>query len=86
LFIWWAWDAKPSKLSAVPVAVSLLMLTAALHDVHVPTQYWITHLALHLSGRDRPFIRARWKAGHHAPRPVLSPSVGHSAALAAPFA
>lgn len=86
LFIWWAWDAKPSKLSAVPIAVSLLMLTAALHDVRVPTQYWITHIALHLSGRDRPFIRARWKAGHYAPRPALAPPAGRSAALTPPFA
>jgi hypothetical protein len=70
LFIWWAWDARPGKLSAVAVAVSLLMLTVALHDVRVPTQHWITHIALHLSGRDRPFIRARWKAAHDAPRPV----------------
>jgi hypothetical protein len=63
LFVWWAWDAHPGKLSAVPVAVSLLMLTVALHDVRVPTQRWITHVALHLSGRDHPYIRARWKAG-----------------------
>lgn len=86
LFVWWAWDAKPSKLSAVPVAVSLLMLTAAFHDVRVPTQHWITHIALHLSGRERPYIRARWKAGHHAPQPVAAPSERHSAALTSPFA
>lgn len=86
LFVWWAWDAKPSKLSAVPVAVSLLMLTAALHDVRVPTQHWITHIALHLSGRERPYIRARWKAGHHAPQPVPPPPMGRSAALTSPFA
>jgi membrane-associated phospholipid phosphatase len=86
LFIWWAWDAKPSKLSAVPVAVSLLMLAAAMHDVRVPTQYWITHIALHLSGRDRPYIRARWKAAYPAPRPVPASPMGRSAALTSPFA
>ena len=86
LFVWWAWDAKPSKLSAVPVAVSLLMLTAGLHDVRLPTQHWITHIALHLSGRERPYIRARWKAGRHAPQPVLAPPTGRSAALPVPIA
>lgn len=88
LFVWRAWDAKPGRLSAVPVAVSLLMLTVALHDVRVPTQHWITHIALHLSGRDRPYIRARWRAGYDAPRrtPVApsSPS-GRSAALPSSF-
>ncbi|RKP47463.1 phosphatase PAP2 family protein [Trinickia fusca] len=86
LFIWSAWDAKPGKLSAVPVAVSLLMLTVALHDVRVPTQRWITHIALHLSGRERPFIRARWKAGLQAPRPVAPGKPAHSAAIAPTFA
>lgn len=84
LFVWWAWDAKPGKLSVVPVAVSLLMVAVALHDVRVPTQHWITHIALHLSGRDRPFIRARWRVGRDAPRPApiapIAPS-GRSAAL-----
>jgi len=86
LFVWWAWDAKPGKLSAVPVAVSLLMLAVALHDVRVPTQHWITHIALHLSGRDRPFIRARWRVGHDAPRPAPIAPSGRSAALPSSYA
>lgn len=81
LFVRSAWNAKPGKLSAVPVAVSLLMLAVALHDVRVPTQYWITHIALHLSGRDRPFIRARWRVEHEAPRSLPTAPSGHSAAL-----
>lgn len=85
LFVWRAWDTKPGKLSVVPVAVSLLMLAVALHDVRVPTQYWITHIALHLSGRDRPFIRARWRAGHDAPHRVPAAPSGRSAALPAAF-
>lgn len=68
LFVRLAWNARAGTLSAVPVAVSLLMLAVALHDVRVPTQRWITHVALHLSGRERPFIRARWKAGIETPR------------------
>ena len=81
LFVWWAWDARPGKLSAVPVAVSLLMLAVALHDVRVPTQRWITHVALHLSGRDHPYVRARWKAGLDLPHRELRVLPPHSAAL-----
>jgi PAP2 superfamily len=80
LFVSCAWDARPGKLSAVPVAVSLLMLAVALHDVRVPTQRWITHVALHLSGRDRPYIRARWKAGLETSHPAPSGSAPLSAA------
>jgi hypothetical protein len=69
VFVWWSWDAKPEQLHVVPIAVSLLMLTVALHDVRVPTQRWITHIALHLSGHERPFIRARWKVGRDHSRP-----------------
>ncbi|GLU32240.1 phosphatase PAP2 family protein [Trinickia caryophylli] len=80
-FIWIAWGARPGKLSVVPVAVSLLMLAVALHDVRVPTQRWITHVALHLSGRDRPFIRARWKAGIQPPRRPPAAATPHDASL-----
>jgi membrane-associated phospholipid phosphatase len=65
MFVRWSWDAEPGRLSAVPVAVSLLMLTVGLHGVHLPTQRWVTHIALKVSGHERPFIRARWKAGHY---------------------
>ena len=63
MFVRWAWDAEPGRLSAMPVAVSLLTLTVALHGVHLPTQRWVTHIALKVSGHERPYIRARWKAG-----------------------
>ena len=65
MFVRWSWNAEPGRLSAVPVAVSLLMLTVGLHGVHLPTQRWVTHIALKVSGHERPFIRARWKAGHY---------------------
>lgn len=65
MFVRWAWDAEPGRLSATPVAVSLLTLTIALHGVHVPTQRWVTHIALKVSGHERPYIRARWKAGRY---------------------
>jgi membrane-associated phospholipid phosphatase len=67
MFVRWSWDAEPGRLSAVPVTVSLLMLTVALHGVHLPTQRWVTHIALKVSGHERPFIRARWKAGRDNP-------------------
>lgn len=63
MFVRWAWDAEPGRLSAAPVAVSLLSLTVALHGVHLPTQRWVTHIALKVSGHERPYVRARWKAG-----------------------
>jgi len=65
MFVRWSWNAEPGRLSAVPVVVSLLMLTVGLHGVRVPTQRWVTHIALKVSGHERPFIRARWKAGHY---------------------
>lgn len=67
MFVRWSWNAEPGRLSAVPVAVSLMMLTIVLHGVHLPTQRWVTHIALKVSGHDRPFIRARWRAGHRNP-------------------
>jgi len=65
MFVRWSWDAEPGRLSAVPVTVSLVMLFVGSHGVHVPTQRWVTHIALKVSGHDRPFIRARWKAGRY---------------------
>ena len=42
------------------VSLSLVALIGALHGLHLPTQRWVTSLALDLSGHERPFIRARW--------------------------
>ncbi len=65
LFVAFAWRAEAGKLSPAPVALSLALVAVALHGVPVPTQRWITDIALQLSGHDQPFIRARWKAGHY---------------------
>ncbi|WP_027213034.1 phosphatase PAP2 family protein [Burkholderia sp. WSM2232] len=62
LFVRMAWTAQPERLSVLPVAVSLMLLAVLMHGVHVPTQRWVTHIALKVSGHDRPFIRAKWKA------------------------
>jgi len=62
LFVRFAWNSEPGRLSALPVAVSMLVLAVLMHGVHVPTQRWVTHIALKVSGHDRPFIRAKWRA------------------------
>ena len=61
-FVRIAWNAERGRLSALPVAVSMLALAALMHGVHVPTQRWVTHIALKVSGHNHPFIRAKWKA------------------------
>jgi membrane-associated phospholipid phosphatase len=57
------WLAQPRRISAAVVALSLAALTIALHNVHVPTYRWIVNIALTVSGHDRPYVRAKWKAG-----------------------
>ncbi|CAH2806023.1 MAG: hypothetical protein CBCREVIR_2420 [Candidatus Burkholderia crenata] len=73
VFVAFAWRAEPGKLAAAPVAVSLAMVAITLHGISVPTQRWITDIALHLSGREQPYIRARWKAGRYD-KPVAPPA------------
>jgi membrane-associated phospholipid phosphatase len=83
MFVRWAWDAEPGRLSAMPVAISLLALTIGLHGVHLPTQRWVTHIALKVSGHERPYIRARWKAGLYD-RPNTMPLSQKQNAVSAP--
>jgi membrane-associated phospholipid phosphatase len=64
-FVRFAWRAEPGKLSPTPVVASLAVVIVALHGVPVPTQHWITEIALGLSGHERPYIRARWKVKHY---------------------
>ncbi|WMY11166.1 phosphatase PAP2 family protein [Paraburkholderia phenoliruptrix] len=72
LFVRMAWKTQPERLSAFPVAVSLMVLAVLMHGVHVPTQRWVTHIALKVSGHERPFIRAKWKAVRDV-RPTAAP-------------
>ena len=57
-------EARPAPTEPTPhpllVSLSLVALIGALHGLHVPTQRWVTSIALDLSGHERPFIRARW--------------------------
>ncbi|SIT43049.1 PA-phosphatase like phosphoesterase [Paraburkholderia piptadeniae] len=61
VFIRIAWNATPGRVSIVPVALSLMFIALGLHNVHVPTHRWVTHLALKVSGHDRPFVRGSWR-------------------------
>ncbi len=72
VFVRLAWHAEPGRLSALPVAVSMMALAVLMHGVHVPTQRWVTHVALKVSGHDRPFIRAKWRAVRDV-RPASAP-------------
>ncbi|MDR5818442.1 phosphoesterase [Caballeronia sp. LZ033] len=60
-FVRFAWRAEPGKLAPMPVAASFAAVVIALHGVPVPTQHWITEIALGLSGHARPYVRASWK-------------------------
>jgi membrane-associated phospholipid phosphatase len=62
IFVRYWWDAQSGRLSGAAVTLSLAALTFALHDVHVPTHRWVTHIALTVSGHEQPYVRARWKA------------------------
>jgi hypothetical protein len=62
VFVRMAWNLEPGRLSAWPVTASLMVLAVLMHGVHVPTQRWVTHIALKVSGHDRPFIRAKWRS------------------------
>ncbi|KND56758.1 Membrane-associated phospholipid phosphatase [Candidatus Paraburkholderia schumanniana] len=61
-FVCIAWRAESGKLAPTPVATSLAAVVVALHGVPVPTQHWITEIALRLSGHERPYVRASWKS------------------------
>ena len=53
---------EPLRTAALLTPISLLELAFGLHGLRVPTQHWIIEIALTLSGHERPFVRARWKA------------------------
>ncbi|KVE36282.1 phosphatase PAP2 family protein [Burkholderia sp. TSV86] len=75
-FIVGSWHAVPHRWSAPAVAASLAAVTIALHGVTVPSHRWVTAVALHLSGHERPYVRARWKANPNyrpASRPISQP-------------
>ncbi|MBN3757574.1 phosphatase PAP2 family protein [Paraburkholderia sp. Tr-20389] len=71
VFVRIAWNATPpGRLPVAPVVLSLMILMLGLHKLHLPTQRWVTHIALKVSGHDRPYVRARWKVLHDNKTPA----------------
>jgi membrane-associated phospholipid phosphatase len=75
LFFRLAWHTTQSRnpLSILPVMMSLVVLVAAFHNIHIPTHRWVEHVALQMSGHARPFVRARWKAARDHSRVISAP-------------
>jgi membrane-associated phospholipid phosphatase len=86
LFIRMAWHTAHSRhpLSILPVMMSLVVLIAAFHNIHIPTHRWVEHIALKVSGHTRPFVRARWKAAHDHSHVIRAPLSRTHDALAPP--
>ncbi|ODP33383.1 phosphatase PAP2 family protein [Pandoraea sp. ISTKB] len=70
-FAWVTRGDDAPNLKTLPMAASLFVLVMWLHGERVPTQRWITEIALMMSGRDQPFKRYSWQARKPAPMPVL---------------
>lgn len=80
-------EARPAPSEPTPhpllVTLSMVALIGSLHGLHVPTQRWVTSIALDLSGHERPFIRARWhRDGRPTPRLVDNLTAVHEHAPA----
>jgi len=72
-FVAIAWRAQPHRWSVPAVVASLAVVTVALHGVPVPSQRWVTEVALKMSGHQHPYVRARWKANPNY-RPASRPA------------
>jgi membrane-associated phospholipid phosphatase len=59
-FVWFASTEGHLALSRVLVALCIPILLISPRVEPVPTEQWVTKLALMLSGRDRPFTRQQW--------------------------
>jgi len=71
VFIWHASTEGHLVLSRVLVALCIPVLLIAPRVEPIPTEMWVTRLALLLSGHDRPFTRQQWRKPRlSAPAPV----------------
>ncbi|VVE61704.1 phosphatase PAP2 family protein [Pandoraea captiosa] len=68
-FAWFTRGDDTPNLKTLPMAASLFALMIWLHGESVPTQRWITDIALVMSGREQPFKRYSWLARKSAPVP-----------------
>lgn len=66
-FIWCAQGERQLPMSRVLAVLCVPVLLAAPQVKPIPAETWITKVALHLSGHDRPYTRASWRA----PKPQL---------------
>ncbi|MES2264910.1 MAG: phosphatase PAP2 family protein [Pseudomonadota bacterium] len=60
-FIWIAKTERHVVFGRVLAALCIPVLLIAPHAEPIPTEQWMTELALFLSGRDKPFTRKQWK-------------------------
>ncbi|MDC8759965.1 phosphatase PAP2 family protein [Janthinobacterium sp. hw3] len=67
IFLYRAGAMRELVLSRTLVALSLCGLLLTPNVEPVPTEQWLTELALHLSGRERPFERSDWKLAQRHP-------------------
>ncbi|VVD85351.1 phosphatase PAP2 family protein [Pandoraea communis] len=70
-FAWFTRREEAPELKTLPMAASLFVLVMWLHGEQVPTQRWITHIALTLSGHEQPFRRISWLARKPSPPPTV---------------
>lgn len=66
-FIRYAGAAREAVVSRTLVLLSLCALMLTPKSEPVPTEKWMTVLALHLSGHPRPFERSHWKVAQRPP-------------------
>ncbi len=77
LFIACSWDAQPRRWFAATMGVSFACILVALHGNAMPAHYWITQVALQLSGHERPYLRDCWKVELNC-QPVSCPPALHA--------
>lgn len=82
-FAWFTRHDEAPNLKTLPMAASLFVLVMWLHGERVPTQRWITHIALTLSGREQPFRRISWHARKPSPPPAV-PALPPASGIPAP--
>ncbi|SFU62818.1 phosphatase PAP2 family protein [Pseudoduganella namucuonensis] len=69
-FIWSVRTEEHAVLGRLLAALCIPAVLILPRVEPLPTEMWMTRLALVLSGRDQPFTRQHW---HHAPPPVQGP-------------
>lgn len=66
-FIWYANTERQLPMSRVLVALCVPVLLVAPRVQPIPAEMWIAKTATYLSGRDKPYTRAMWRA----PKPAM---------------